>query len=223
MAKAKDWYTRMRESKTKDDFETILSNCLKSLSEDADHLIKVRKAKSDKAVAACINEVNNKWIAICNLHDSDSFTEEHPMRGSILHIDGFKAAYVHLHPNRGWYFDMKNHKNNMKDIETRMNAKELAIPVLILYGLTPYTKIKELDLNGLRKEFLTAAYALGTISHSTDPTIVKVSGVYARVLATHMTLIKYWISTNKIDTDDVDLAYDDINKLIAKYDSILAY
>ena len=217
--KAKEWYSKMKEAKTEKEFETVLANCLKSLSEDADHLIKVRRAKSDKAIAACIDEVNNKWIAICNLHSSDTFEEDSPMYKSTLIKDGFRGAYVHLHPNRGWYFDLKAHKGNVENIKTKLTTKDLCNPVLCSYGLTPYTKISDLSLDNMRSEFLQAAYVLGSLSHTENVT----NSVYMRILATHMLLIKYWIAYGKVDLDDVDLAYEDVALVERKYNDPIGF
>lgn len=218
--KAKEWYTKLKNANNKDDFETVLTNCLESLCNDADHLIKIRRAHSDHAIAACIDEVNNKWSAIIRLinDEKDTYNEDHPLHNSILHKDGFKAAYVHLHPKRGWYFDMETHKKNIENMEFYMSAKNLYNPVLILYGLTPYDKLEN-DLNILRKEFLHVAYTLGSMyKESGNPFLTeKVKSVYMRILTIHMSLLRFWIQLGSIDIEDVDIAYTDHEKLIEKY------
>lgn len=218
--KAKEWYNKIKEAESKEDFETVLTNCLKSLCEDTDHLIKIRHAKSDHAVAACINEVNNKWTTIVRMvnEEKESFHENHQLKNSMLHKDGFKAAYVHLHPKCGWYFDMKQHKQNIETAEFFMNAKNIYQPVLILYGLTTYDKLEN-DLNMLRKEFLQAAYTLGTMyRESGNPFITEdVKAIYMRIITIHMSLLRFWIQLGSIDMDDIDIAYSDHKQLIEKY------
>lgn len=219
--KAKEWYSKMREASTKEEFETVLTNCLESLCDDADRLIKIRHATSDHAVANCIDEVNNKWMSIVNSFENDKnkgvFEEGHYLHNSALHKDGFKAAYVHLHPKRGWYFNMKAHKQNIETTEFFMSAKNLYKPVLILYGLTPYDKLEN-NANILRSEFLQTAYALGsTNKQSSDVFADGAIKTYMKILAIHMTLLRLWIQSGNIDIEDVDIAYTDHDKLIEKY------
>lgn len=217
--KAKEWYNKLKEANTQELFGTVLANCLESLCEDADKLIKIRHATSDNAVAACINEVNNKWQSIVNSFEKDkgTFEEDHPLNYSILHKDGFKAAYVHLHPKRGWYFDMKAHKQNIETAQFYMTAKTLYKPVLILYGLTPYEKLEN-NINTLRSEFLNTAYVLGSMSKHVDDVFTEdVIKTYMRVLAIHMSLLRMWIWLGNIDNEDIEIAYEDHDKLIEKY------
>lgn len=219
--KAKEWYSKMKNASTKEEFETVLVKCLESLCDDADKLIKIRHATSDHAVANCINEVNDKWKSIVNSFESDKnngvFKEGHPFYDSVLHVDGFKAAYVHLHPKRGWYFDMKIHKQNIETAEFFMSVKNLYKPVLILYGLTPYDKLEN-NVNILRHEFLHTAYALGSTSKQNGDVFTdSVIKTYMKILAIHMTLLKLWIQTGNIDIEDIDIAYTDHDKLIEKY------
>ena len=218
--KAKEWYNKLKEADNKDNFETVLTNCLKSLCEDTDHLIKIRHAKSDHSVASCINEVNNKWAAIVRMvnEEKETFQESHPLKNSILHKDGFKAAYVHLHPKCGWYFDMNRHKQNIETAEFYMMANNFYKPVLILYGLTPYDKLEN-DLNVLRKEFLHAAYTLGNMhKESGNPLLTEdVKSIYMKIITIHMSLLRFWIQLGSIDLEDIDIAYSDHEKLIEKY------
>lgn len=202
--KAREWYAKLRAASAEEEYEKVLENCLRSLVQDADNLIKMRKATSDKAVAACINEVNNKWLAILNMRDSDTtIPSDHIMAKSKLMKDGFKAAYVHIHPNKGWYFDINRHKANVEQEQMKFMGLDLTKPVLILFGLTPYDKMENFTMDKLRKEFLCAAYALGTISKSTNwPQHVVIA--YSKILARHMFLIKNWISANNIDLSDVE-------------------
>lgn len=203
--KAREWYAKLKGCVTIEEYENILENCLRSLVSDADNLIRIRRATSDHAVAACINEVNNKWVCILNTRDNDtSIPENHPMMESKLLKDGFKAAYVTIHPNRGWYFDIKRHKSNVAEEQLKFLGFDLTKPVLILFGLTPYDKMQDFTVNDLRREFLHAAYTLGSISHNNNnwPEHVKMS--YSKILARHMFLIKTWINVGKIDISDAD-------------------
>ena len=221
--KAKEWYAKLKEANSNDEFGTVLTNCLESLCEDVDKLIKIRHATADHAVANCIEEVNNKWKTIVNLFEIDkdkgAFKEGHPLHNSILHKDGFKAAYVHLHPNCGWYFDMEHHKQNIKTAEFYLSAKDLYNPVLILYGLTTYDKLEN-NVNKLRSEFLNTAYVLGSLNRESSTFISdneEVKSVYMRILTIHMSLLRFWILLGSIDIDDIDIAYTDHDKLIEKY------
>lgn len=203
--KAREWYAKLKATPTQEEYETVLENCLRSLVQDADNLIKIRKATSDKAVAACIDEVNNKWLAILNMRESDTtIPSDHHMMKSKLVKDGFKAVYVHIHPNKGWYFDMKRHKANMEQEQMKFMGLDLTKPVLILFGLTPYDKMENFSMNDLRKEFLCAAYQLGNISKSCTLWPQHVVSVYSKIIARHMFLIKTWITIGKINIADVD-------------------
>lgn len=210
--KAREWYAKLKGCTTVEEYENTLENCLRGLINDADNLIRIRKATSDHAVAACITEVHNKWVCIVNMKDNDTnIPEDHPMSKSKLMKDGFKAAYVTVHPNKGWYFDIKRHKANVE--QERINLLNLTQPILILFGLTPYSKMNDFTVNDLRKEFLHAAYSLGSITKNTNwpPHILM---AYSRVLAKHMFLIKTWITVGSIDISDVD---EDEEHIMEKY------
>ena len=203
--KAREWYEKLKQAYTQEEYERVLENCLRSLVQDADKLIKIRRATSDKAVAACIDEVNNKWLAIVNMTESDvTIPADHQMKKSKLVKDGFKAAYVHIHPNKGWYFDMKRHKANMEQEQIKFMGLDLTKPVLILFGLTPYDKMENFTMDDLRKEFLCAAYQLGNISKSCATWPQHVIRTYSKIIARHMFLIKTWITIGKINIEDVN-------------------
>ena len=213
--KASEWYAKLKATTTEEEYEHVLENCLRSLVQDADNLVKIRRATSDKAVAACINEVNNKWLAILNMRESDTtIPSDHYMMKTKLVKDGFKAAYVHIHPNKGWYFDIKRHKVNMEQEQMKFMGLDLTKPVLILFGLTPYDKMENFTMDDLRKEFLHAAYTLGNISKSCATWPQHVVVVYSKILARHMFLIKTWITVGKIDITDVD---EDDTVIMEKY------
>ena len=68
--KAKEYAEKLFELVEKhEEFENLLEKCLKELCAEADGLIKIRRAKSDEAVAACINQVNQKYLAIINQYE----------------------------------------------------------------------------------------------------------------------------------------------------------
>ena len=206
--KAKDWWERFKNVQTDEELEKVLDNCLKELVQDANKLISIRRAKSDKAVGACINEVNNRWIAIYNLYekDKDTFQDSHPLYKAVLFKDGFKAAYVEAHPNKGWYFDMKAHARKVTRTQEYLTADILYKPILIFYGLTPYDKMEDFDVNKLRREFLNSAYVLGNMSRKEGFPYGEYA-IYSRVIATHMQLLQLWIEKGTIDKNDVKSAY----------------
>lgn len=196
MAKAKDWYSKMTSATSEEEFTTVLGNCLKALVDDARNLIKVRKAKSDKAVAACINEVNNKWLAIVALHEKASYGDDHHMYGVKLAKDGFKAAFVHENPSKGWYFDLKAHKQNMEVLEKQEVDKMITGPTYKLFGLTPF---EELTPEALPKEILENLYLIGRC-HS-DPSIPM--GLLAP-LVHRARLLRYWSSKGCINLEEAE-------------------
>lgn len=213
--KAREWYAKLKGAPNQEQYEKVLDNCLRSLVQDADSLIKIRKATSDKAVAACIDEVNNKWLAILNMRESDTaIPPDHHMMKSKLVRDGFKAAYVYIHPNKGWYFDMKRHKVNMEHEQMKFMGLDLTKPVLILFGLTPYDKMENFTMDDLRREFLHAAYALGNISKSCASWPQHVVAVYSKILARHMFLINTWITIGRVNVEDVN---EDDTAIMEKY------
>ena len=210
--KAKDWYNKMLSTSSSEEFEEVLTNCLKSLSDDAMQLIRIRKAKSDNAVAACINEVNNKWIAICHMLESDKenkkFKKDHPMADAYLDKDGFKASFVHLHPKYGWCFDLNRHKAKMEDKQERITMKDLHNPTLILMGLTPLDKIDEDFLkNKVSSEILHCYMLISSLHGDTTPEKATANMVFMKIVATHVHLLKCWKQAGKADLADIDAMY----------------
>lgn len=203
--KAKEWYEKFEKCSTDEEFGHILTNCLKSLSDDADHLIKIRHAKSDHAVVSCINEVNNKWIAIINLYENkkESYDESHPLYNAKLLKDGFKAAYVHIHPKMGWYFDLTAHKHYVETIQLDLHLKNIANATLKLCGLTAY---EDITLEKAKHDTLSTLYWIGHFGESNI--------AIARCLCVHLTILRMWIKNNYIDFSDVDKAYDDPSKFM---------
>ena len=217
--KAREWYAKLKASPEEEEYEKVLENCLRCLVQDADTLIKIRRATSDKAVAACIDEVNNKWLAILNMRDADTtIPPNHHMAKSKLVRDGFRAAYVHIHPNRRWYFDLNRHKANVEMEQMKFMGLDITNPVLILFGLTTYDKMENFTMNDLRREFLHAAYTLGNISKSCSTWPQHVVTVYSKVIARHMFLIKTWITVGKVNIDDVK---EDDTVIMEKYGVVI--
>lgn len=210
--KAKDWYNKMLNTSSNEEFEEVITNCLKSLSDDAMQLIKIRRAKSDDAVAACINEVNNKWIAICRMLESDKengkFETTHPMADAYLDKDGFRASFVHLHPKYGWCFDLKRHKAKMEAKQERLTMKDLHNPTLILMGLTPLDKIDEEFLkNKASSEILHCYILISNLHNSTTPANASSNMVFMKIIAAHVHLLKCWKQAGKADLSDIEAMY----------------
>lgn len=192
--KAKDWYAKMVSCTTEDELTDTIGNCLKSLIEDARKLIKIRKATSDKAVAACINEVNNKWYAICCLHEKASYDESHPLYDSKLLKDGFKAAFVHENPKMGWYFNLKQHKKHVEVEQSKQDEKLIIGPTYKLFGVTPF---EEITMDNINKEILENLYLIGRF-HS-DP---GVSMTLLMPLIHRARLLRYWSSVGVINQEE---------------------
>lgn len=66
--KAKEYYAKYGEQlmDPKTDKEA-LANLMTDLVEEAHNLIKQRKVRSDKATLGIIDELNNKWNALCDM------------------------------------------------------------------------------------------------------------------------------------------------------------
>ena len=192
--KAKDWYAKIVDCKTENDTQATIADCLKSLVEDANKLIKMRKATSDKAVASCLDEVNNRWIAICNLHEKANYDKAHPLYNISLLKDGFKAAFVHLNPNKGWYFDLKRYKNYIKNEEDKIHQKLIMGPALKLFNVTPFDQI---TMDNIDSEILENLYLIG--SYYNNP---AVTSTLLMPLVHRCRLLRYWRSTERIDYED---------------------
>lgn len=192
--KAKEWYNKLFSCKTDGELKDCLGNCLSSLIQDANKLIKIRRATSDKAIASCLNEVNDKWRAICILHENAKYTDDHPLHDSKLLKDGFKAAYVHENPNRGWYFDLKNHKNYVNREQEKEQEKFFMKPTLKLFNVTPY---EEITKENITKEILENMYLIGHY-HG------KVSNILLMSLVHRARILRYWKATDNINLSDIE-------------------
>lgn len=206
--KAKEYAEKLFELVEKhEEFENLLEKCLKELCAEADSLIKVRRAKSDEAVAACINQVNQKYLAIINQYEKLTNKEyqgwETTMCPTLL-SDGFKAAYVHIHPNRGWYFNIKRHKQFVDKEIARREAQQrrIASKTLTPYVVTPY---EQLTMETLIPEIMACIAALGHYAEMGIPIQSM------RPLAFRISLLRYWKHMGAINLDDVKVmeSYDD--------------
>lgn len=220
--KAAEWYAKLKAAETDEDLERVLVNCLKSLVEDADKLIKIRKATSNEAIAGCIRDVNNKWIAIINCKAKDKNIDSgSPISKAEFVDDGFKAAYVHIHPKRGWMFDLKQHKKRVERLQADHDRKQLkdegldiTNPTLILHGLTPYTKITEYDCSLFQKEMLGGLYTLSKINSSGLPTGAKY--IHMKIVADYISHLKVWLAIEKYDPAIIEMDIKDITPYIYK-------
>lgn len=208
--KAKDWYKKLADATSQEEFEKILENCLRSLCDDAMHLINIRKAKSDSAVSACIKEVNNKWDAICRMFESDKenkkFTDNACQMNAYLDKDGFKASFIHLHPKYGWCFDLEGHKRKIKAKQQQISMKDLHNPTLILLGLTPLTEIDEEFLqHKVSGEVIKCLYTLSTLKETNFGGEANI--IFMRIVAYHIHLLKCWKKAGKSDMEDIENMY----------------
>lgn len=206
--KAKEYAQKLFELVEKqEEFESLLEKSLKEFCNDADKLIKIRRAKSDESVAACINEVNNKWIALVNhyrkLMNNEYGGWEDKMFPVLLE-DGFKSAYVLTHPNRRWYFDINRHKKFIDDRKAEMETqnRRIASQEFTPYKVTPY---EELTMDNLVSEIMCCLMALGNYANMGFP----VQSI--RPLALRITLLRYWKEKGEINLEDVKTmeSYDD--------------
>lgn len=208
--KAKDWYKKLADATSQEEFENVLENCLKNLCDDAMNLINIRKAKSDNAVSACIKEVNNKWSAICRMLESDKenkkFADEACQMNVYLDNDGFKAAFIQLHPKYGWCFDLEAHKRKIEVKQQQISMKNLHNPTLILLGLTPLTEINEEFLqHKVSEEIMKCLYTLSTLKSTNFGGEANI--VFMHIVAYHIHLLKCWRKAGKSDMEDIENMY----------------
>lgn len=199
-----------------EEFENLLEKCLRELVKEADGLIKIRRATSDESVAACINQVNQKYLAIINNYEKMANAKyegwETTMCPTILK-DGFKAAYVHIHPNRGWYFDINRHKNFIERENARRESQQKMIEAKAKtfrpYAVTPY---EQLTMDTLGGETLACLMALGSYAEMGFPM------QSIRPLAFRISLLRYWSHKGAINLEDVKImeSYDDPSKFFAE-------
>ena len=124
--KAKAYCHKLAECKTDEELESSIEQMLKDLVKEADDLIVQRKAKSNSAIQSCVIEVNNKWKAMLRIHEEkkNNLDYDVPLRCAKFFDDGFKSAYVIIHPKRGWMFDIEQHKKVVEEAINEEKEKE---------------------------------------------------------------------------------------------------
>ncbi len=199
--KAKEYYNSLLlNAENSDEFDKELEHCLLSLIDEADKLMKSRNAKTRDAKAACINEINNKWLSICYLHEKkkDSYEEDNYMSSVILLRDGFKAAYVIKHPNMEWCFNIKKHTDYVnqrnKELEDERIKNEEKSKNLFMHEVIPY---EELTMENITSEILNCMMSLGSASSSGIPL------GWLRPLAFRISLLEHWKNKGSIDISEV--------------------
>lgn len=198
--KAKLHYAKLKECATEEAFYEAHESMMYALVKDVEILIKSRNAKSRDAIEACIKEVNDKYRAICRLHEKYQKEADygHFVKTIKFLEDGFKAIYVDLHPEHKWAFDLKKHCEKVdkmrEDIKKREEQQEKQRDSLFLYPVTPF---ENLTMETIVKEIINCTAALGSYAKAGMPI------QYMRRLAFRITLLRYWKSNGAINLDDV--------------------
>lgn len=196
--KAKDYYKILQESSNDEEqFEKALENTLKSMSNEADELIRRRNAKTNDAVFGCIRDVDQKWKALVSMHNrkKEKFELDGYLAQSVLLDDGFKAAYVHLHPDREWMFDMKKHEQRINELKAQEEQKAKIIESFAPYTVTPFEK---LTVENLNKEILACCMALGCYRSMGIPVD------WFKPLAYRVALLRHWKEKGIIDLAEAE-------------------
>ena len=196
--KAKEWYAKFEACTTEEQFQQELDTCLGSLVKEANDLISKRKCKTPDAMAACINEVDNKWFAIKRIHDKNKKNREwyHPVLSHAeLLEDGFKAVYVKLHPKNKWFFNLSKHEKMIEERQEEIEAQKKRME-----NFTPYavTKFEDLTMDNLGTEILCCTMALGQYAQIGLPI------QHFKPLAQRIALLRYWRAKGAIDLNDVE-------------------
>lgn len=196
--KAKEWYAKFEACTTEEQFQQELDTCLRSLVKEANDLISKRKCKTSDAMAACINEIDNKWFAIKRIHDKNKKNREwyHPVLSHAeLLEDGFKAVYVQLHPKNKWFFNLDKHKKMVDEREREIKEKKKEVEHFTPYVVTPY---ENLTMENLVQEILCCTMALGKYVQ------VGIPIMSLKPLANRIALLKYWYAKKEINMDDLE-------------------
>lgn len=198
--KAKAYWHKLAECKTDEELENSIEQMLKDLVKEADDLITQRKAKSNSAIQSCVTKVDGKWKAMIRIHEQkkDTLDDNAPLKASKFFDDGFKAAYVLIHPNREWMFDMEKHKKVVQEAIDWEKEKEKMLENFHLYPVVPYD---QLTLENITTEILTCYMALGQYSRYIQAGFMTIEMIEPFALRIH--LLKYWKETGKINLDDV--------------------
>lgn len=192
--KAKHYYMCFKACDTTEKLEDSIEKCMLDFVKDAENLIATRCAKSKEAIASCIKEVNQKWLALIRIHDEskDKLDYDHPLKDVGFNEDGFKAAFVHIHPEYSWAFNLDGFK---KKIDQTQKEREEALKNFAPYVVTPFD---QLNKGNLQKEFLAIVYAIGMYNRAGIPI------EFMRPLAFRAEMIKKWIDNDcTIDQNDI--------------------
>lgn len=195
--KAKEYYNIIADTKNEKEFFDKLNECVLALIDEANNLIKSRNAKTREAQAACINEINNKWLSICYTHEKrvDSYEIDSHLRSIKILRDGFKAAYITKHPDKEWYFTkMKDHLEYIEKNNEEAN-KKLKDNELFLHQVIPYN---ELTMENITSEILSCMMSLGSAASHGIPI------QWVKPLADRITLLRYWKDKGSINLSDVE-------------------
>lgn len=194
--KAKEYYKRISQAKTFELAKTEVCNCLQNLIKDADDLVKRRCCKNNSAVSSCVREVNQKWEAIVNAHESvrESYDIDHPLYGVELHKDGFKAAYAETYPDRYVDFDLNKH---IKMVESRNKEAEDRSARLANFVPHKVKKFEDLTMENISSEIMACYMSLGSASGCGIPI------QWLKPLAQRVFLLRWWQSNGSINLDDV--------------------
>lgn len=196
--KAKEYYERLKASQNEEEFFAESEKILYDLVADAEKLIHDRHARQRSAIESCILEVNDKYKAICRLHDKyrsqDSAKEF--FKSIILLEDGFKAVYVQCHPEHNWVFNLNAH---LKKIEENEHKQKMKKDQLYFHQVTPF---EDLTMENLQSEILMCMASLGNFASLLDDS-VGLTLECAKPLAQRITLLRWWMQKGKIDLDDV--------------------
>ena len=198
--KAKLHYAKLKECATEEAFYEAHETMMYDLVKDVEVLIKSRNAKRRDAVEACIKEVNDKYRAICRLHEKYQKEVDygHFIKTIKFLDDGFKAIYVDLHPEHKWAFDLKKHCEKVdkmrEEIKRREEQEKERESSLFIHPVTPF---EDLTMENITKEILCCMAALGSYASSGMPL------QYMKKLAFRITLLRYWKDNGSINLDDV--------------------
>lgn len=195
--RAKDYYRRLEACETSDEFKDVFKAVLDDLCADADDLIKRRNSKRQEVVAAAIQEVNQKWLALITIHErkrnDDQFGK--PIYNCEFLKDGFKAVYVQAHPEYKWAFDFEAHK---KMVDQRIAESEARSKMLENFAPYKVIQYKDLTMETLPSEVMNRCAALGRY------TSVGMPLEWLKPLAQSVYLLRYWMCLGRINLDEAE-------------------
>ena len=192
--KAKHYYMCFKACDTTEKLEDSIEKCMLDFVKDTENLIHTRCAKSREAIASCIKEVNQKWLALIRIHNEskDALDYDHPLKDVGFNEDGVRAVFVSIHPEYSWAFDLNDFK---KKLDEAQKEREEALKNFTPYVVKPF---EELNEKNLCQEYLGICYALGMYHR------VGIPLEYLRPLAERANLLKKWIDNDcTIDPEDI--------------------